>query len=151
MAPPPTPTIDVGAGEAGLAERLPAVRGDLDGLGLLGVGHLDGDGLVALVRQVVAQRLAGLGQRLGVDHRDPLRPASDQAGQLAEQLPADQHLVRVGAGGAADLDRGSAAVGCASSAFGATPDVQAPARRSASATSSGVRPSVATTARATSV
>lgn len=50
---------DVGPGEAGLAQRLPAVGGDLGGLRLLRVRHLDGDGLEALVGEVRAERLAG--------------------------------------------------------------------------------------------
>ena len=72
---------DITAGEAGLAERLPAVRGDLGGLGLFRVGQLDGDGLVPLVGEVLADRLTGVGQRLGVQDGDalgacPIRPGS---------------------------------------------------------------------------
>ena len=97
---------EVAAGEAGLTEGLPAVRGDLGGLGLLGVGHLDGHDLEALAGQVLAQRFAGLGERLRVDDRDALGALADQAGQLTEELTSDEHLVRLGAGRAADLDAG---------------------------------------------
>ena len=47
----------VGAGEVGLAEHRPAVRRDVDALGLFGVGHLDDDGFEALLEvfEVVVQ------------------------------------------------------------------------------------------------
>ncbi len=106
VEPPPTPTMASVRVKPHCPQRLPAVGGDLRGLGLLGVGHLDGDGLVPLLGRVGAQRLAGLGQRLRVDHGDPLGPVPDQPGQLAQQLPAHQHLVRVGARGAGDRDPG---------------------------------------------
>ena len=41
VAPPPTPDDRVAAGEAGLAQRRPAARGDLGGLGVLAVRHLE--------------------------------------------------------------------------------------------------------------
>lgn len=134
---------DVGAGEAGLAERLPAVGGDLGGLGLLGVGHLDGDDLEALVCEVATQRLTGLGERLGVDDRDALGGLADQGAEFAEELTSDEDLVRVGARRAADLDPGHLLLG---HAF-----FNSRASRTARATSSGVRSSVGTTTRATSV
>jgi hypothetical protein len=133
----------IGAGEVGLAERLPAVRRDLDGLGLLGIGQLDGDRLVALGRQVLAQRLAGGGQRFRVQYGDALGSGADQAGQLAEELVADEHLVRCGARGAAYGEPGGGGGG--HTVFSSSASI------TASATSSGVRPSVLTTARATSV
>ena len=136
---------DVGAGEAGLAEGLPAVGGDLGGLGLLRVGQLDGDGLVALLGEVLADRLAGPGQRLGVQYGDPLGRGADQPGQFAEELAADQDLVGLGARGAADPDAGSRVcrscscvlqLECVEDGFGHV---------------LGGAPSVATTALATSV
>ncbi|EKX63206.1 hypothetical protein STRIP9103_01490, partial [Streptomyces ipomoeae 91-03] len=154
---------DVGAGEPGLAERLPAVGGDLGGLRLLGVGHLDGDGLVALLGQVGAERLTGLAQRLGVNDRDPLGLAADQAAEFAEELTPHQDLVRLGARRAADLDPchlvshhvllpgvRPAAEPLFDAASPGDAVFNSSASRATWVTSSGVRPSVGTTTVATS-
>ena len=80
----------VGAGEIGLAEDLPAECGDLDVLGLFGVGDLRSHGLEAGGREVVADGLTGGAQGAGVDDEDLLDAVSEQLGQFAEQSLADE-------------------------------------------------------------
>ncbi len=70
----------VGAGEAGLAERLPAVGGDLDRLGRLAVGETERQDVVVR-RQRVGHRLGQGAELAGVEQRDPLD-------LVAEDLPA---------------------------------------------------------------
>ena len=97
----------VGAGEAGLAERLPAVGGDLGGLGLLGVGQLDRDGLEALLGEVLADRLAGPGERLGVQYGHAARAfAPISPGSSPRSRWPTSTSYGVGARRAADLDAG---------------------------------------------
>ena len=100
----------VGAGEAHLAEHVPAVRRDLEVLLALTVGHLDRVRLVAVALQVRAHGVGALAQGRGVHDRHPLG-ALDHRGQLTEQAVPDHDVVRRGAahGDARRLAHGAAA------------------------------------------
>ena len=126
----------VGAGEAGLAEHLPAERGDLGGLGLLAVGHLGGDGLVADRGEVLAHRVARGPQRARVDDEDAADVGAEQGGQPVEQPVADDDVVGLGA---LHPDDGGRAHGAGTSRSGK-------AASTCSATCSGSRSVVTTTA-----
>ncbi len=84
----------VGPGEVRLPEHLPAEGGDLRRLLLLGVGELDGERLVPLGHEVLADRLARRGQRRRVHHQHPPYLAAEHPGQLTEQVPPDDDVVR---------------------------------------------------------
>jgi hypothetical protein len=122
------PTADrddgVGPGEAGRAEPLPGVGDDGRGLGGLAVGHLQ-------VEDLVVSEVAGQvdGQPGRVHQGDPLDRIAQQSGDPVAHSPADDDVVRRGAG---------------------HPDgAHAIASRTAAATSSGERPSVSTVTVAT--
>lgn len=80
----------VGAGEVGLAEDLPAEGGDLDVLGLFGIGNLRGHSFEAGRGEVVANGLTSRPQGAGMDDEDLLDAVSEQLGQFAEQSLADE-------------------------------------------------------------
>ena len=94
----------VGPGEAGLAERLPAVGRDRRGLGPLAVGESEREDVVVL-HQGVDHRVGQLAQRAGVEHRDPLDRLAQQRGQPLGQPVADDDVV---GGGTADVQHGVA-------------------------------------------
>ncbi|SIJ53576.1 Uncharacterised protein [Mycobacteroides abscessus subsp. abscessus] len=83
----------IGAGEVGLSEDLPAERGDLDVLGLLGVGDLRNDRVESGGGEVVADGLARRAQSAGMDDEDLLRLRAEQFGQLPEESVSDEHRV----------------------------------------------------------
>ena len=90
---PADPDHGVGAREPRLAEDLPAERRDLRVLGLLAVGDLGGDGLVADRGQVLPDRVAGAAQRPRVDDEDTLHAVAEQRRQPVEQPVADDDVV----------------------------------------------------------
>ena len=140
--PPPTLDHGVGAGEAGLPEDAPEERGDLSGLGLLGVGHLGGVRLEALGQQ----RLAHAPRRSprargGWTTSDPLRPRR-RPGRAARRADRCRRRRR----------RVAARRVIAWSPSRSMAPVAAPAaRRSRPTTSAGLRPSVSTRRVATSL
>ena len=126
----------VAAGEAGLAEHLPAERRDRGELGLLAVRDLDAVRVVPLAGQVRPDRLAGRGQRARVDHRDAPHPVAEhrRAARRAGRCPPPRRTAR----------RRRRAARCGPvmrrSCVHARP--ASTSRATSSATSSGVRPSV---------
>ena len=75
------------------AQHFPDETDDRQLLARLGVGDLDAVRVDALVGQVAADRLGGLGQHRLMQDRDPV-PAAEQLAQLVEQSGADHHRVR---------------------------------------------------------
>jgi hypothetical protein len=97
------PDDRIRAGEAGRAERVPAVAGHRKGLGRLAVRHRQRQHPQPGRAQRLGHRRGPVGQRGRVHQRD-LGGAGQQPGQLAVQPVADHHLVRRRA---ADRDPGA--------------------------------------------
>jgi hypothetical protein len=95
----PAPDGDhgVGAGEAGRAERLPAGRGDLRGLGPLAVRHRQ-DRHVVRRAERGEHRLGERGEALRVHDGDPLHPRAEHLADRAGQPVPDHDVVRRRAG-----------------------------------------------------
>ena len=83
----------VGAGEVVLTEHLPAERRHLVVLCLLGVGNLGTERLVAHGAQVLHDQLTGGTQGTRVNHEHLLRAVTENLGQGAEQVVADENLI----------------------------------------------------------
>jgi hypothetical protein len=83
----------VGAGEAALAERLPAVGRDRCGLGALPVRQAEREHVVVLDQQV-DERLHLLGQLAGIQHGHTLHALAQDLGQAPGQVVADDDVVR---------------------------------------------------------
>ncbi|MNW52603.1 hypothetical protein D3C74_301280 [compost metagenome] len=83
----------VAAREVRLSQDLPQERGDLRGLGLLGVGDLGDVRLVAHREQVLSDRVRRGRERGRVDHEHPADVRPEHRGQLAQEVPADEDVV----------------------------------------------------------
>jgi hypothetical protein len=83
----------VRAREAPLAQRVPAVRGDRRGLGVLAVGQPEGEHVV-VADQGVERWLGEVGLRAGVEERHAFHAVAEDAGQAVQQVAADDHVVR---------------------------------------------------------
>ena len=83
----------VGPGEAGLAERLPAVGGHRRGLRALALGQAEGQDVVVL-DEGVDDRVGQRAQRSGVQHGHPLDRLAEDAGQPSGEVVSDDDVVR---------------------------------------------------------
>ena len=96
----------VSAGEVVLAEHLPAERRHLVVLRLLGVGNLGTERLVAHGAQVLHDQLTGGTQGTRVNHEHLLRAVTENLGQGAEQVVADENLIVLTRGATGHRDAG---------------------------------------------
>ena len=83
----------VGAGEVGLAEHLPAERGDLDALAGLGVGNLGEQHLVAVAAATRAARRPWPRASAGCTMSTFAARGAERVGEFAEHAAADDDVV----------------------------------------------------------
>ena len=141
MAPPPTPTMTSVRVKPVWPSAFQQYAATSAVLASSAFGTWMAIGLVALPGQVLAQRLTGLGERLGVQHGDPLGPVPMSPASSPSSCRPTSTSYGVGARRAADLDTRSLprSASCCPSAPVRRGPLGRPLR--------GCGPSVATTAR----